>query len=115
MLSIFIDEKHHHLVTYPVCEVPKTDFCMIFIDQYRPVSFGYQLSGYISWLSVIYYRLAITCLSTGYQVAMGWGTMYMFAYLCSLSIFVWDTRQYQRFETINVHQSHIIAHYHGQN
>ena len=29
MLFMFIDEKHHQLVTYPVCEVPKTDLCMI--------------------------------------------------------------------------------------
>ena len=29
MLSMFMDEKLHQLVTYPVCEVSKTDFCMI--------------------------------------------------------------------------------------
>ena len=25
VLSMFMDEKHHQLVTNPVCEVPKTD------------------------------------------------------------------------------------------
>ena len=29
MLSMFMDEKCHRLVTYPVCELPKTDFCII--------------------------------------------------------------------------------------
>ena len=86
MLSIFMDKKHHQLVTYPVCEMPKTDFLydLPTIDQYWPVSLGYQLSGYwlaisclsgywlaISWL-LASYQLCISYLWADYGLTMGW-------------------------------------------
>ena len=73
-LCIFIDEKCHQLVTYPVCEVPKTDFLydLTTIGQYWPVSLGYWLSG--NWLAIGYlsagYQLAIIWLLAGYGLAI---------------------------------------------
>ena len=99
ILSMFRDEKHHQLVTYPVWEVPKTDFCMIWpqltsTDQsvlaigYLAISWlsaiywlaiswllaGYWLAGYqlaIDWISADY-QLIISYLSTGHWLALGW-------------------------------------------
>ena len=50
MLSMFVNE----MLTYPVCEVPKTDFCIILpqltsTDQ-SALAIGYLIIG---WLSVI--------------------------------------------------------------
>ena len=64
VLSMFIDEKLHQLVTYPVCEAPKTDFCVIWpqltiwlasIDQWD-LAIGWQSTGYHSAANIVTYQ-----------------------------------------------------------
>ena len=82
MLSMYMDEKHHHLVIYPVCEVHKTDFCMIWPQYYWPVLTSqscllaiWQLASYklsVGWLSAAW-------LSAGYWLAIVLSISYLLA------------------------------------
>ena len=77
MLSMFMDEKRQ--VTYPVCEVPETDFYMMTSTDQSALGIGYLAIGQPSagyWLAIGYllagYQLAIDRLWAGYQLSIGW-------------------------------------------